>query len=456
MRFRRHLVPPCRVVPRVYAVAGKVALVLILTIAQADADDFNVVPSLGVRSEYNDNIFYSDNKTGDLRTSIIPGLELKERTERLDSSLLANLKGIKSLKNSQFDAVDYRFDGRMSYLYTPRLTVSANAVYDRDSNPGQDVNQIAIVTNLVRRYQQKYFLQNEYALSPMTSATVAYSYMQYDYVTVPLKSSSLTTTQSGGTEPPSPPSPPQPPSPPTPPPPPPPPPLLKEVILSSSDVKIHNPSLRLTHSLDELTKGNLDAGYTRFLYRYSTVDNYTLTLGLSRAINELWKLSASVGGRFTQSDYTPVKRKYSVFPTIFSDENLASESSRGFGWVGQLALAYNSEYSTGSLSIFRDVSRGRLSANQRSGVTIDTAYRFSEDLEASFNAGYQISQANRGQFASEAVEDGHLQFRVGVRYNFTKNTSLDGGYSKAIADYSSLRVDQNYVYLNFTVKSPLF
>lgn len=455
MRFRQHLVPPCRVVPRGYAVAARVALVLILTIAQADADDFNVVPSLGVKSEYNDNIFYSDKKTGDLRTSIIPGLEIKERTERLDSSLLATLKGITSLKNSRFDAVDYSFYGRMAYLYTPRSTVSANALYGRDSNPEQEVNQVTIVTNLIRRYQQQYSLQNEYEISPLIYATLGYSYAQYDFETEQLLSSNQRGTQPGGTDPP---APPQPPSPPTPPPPPPPPqpPLLKEVILSSSDVKIHNPSLRLTHSIDELTKVSLDAGYKRFLYKYSTVDNYTLTLGLSRALNELWKLSASAGGRFTQSDYTPVKRTYLVFPMLYNDTNLSPESSRGYGWVGQLDLAYNSEYSTGVLSLFRDVSTGRLSANQRSGVTIDTAYRFTKDLEASFNALYQISQADRGQFGSEAVDDGLMKLRFGLRYNFTKDVSLNGGYSKAIFDDSSTRVDQNYFYLNFTVNCPLF
>ncbi len=228
------------------------------------------------------------------------------------------------------------------------------------------------------------------------------------------------------------------------------------MILSNPDVKILNPSLRLARSFDELTKGSLDTGYTRFLYRYSTVDDYTVTLGLSRVLNESWNLSASAGGRFTQSEFTPVKRKYSVFPIIFTDEIQARQSSRDYGWVGQLALAYNGEYTSGILSLFRDVSIGRLSANERTGVSLDTSYRFTEDLQVNFNAGYQTNQANRGQFASEAVDDRFVQLRVGVRYNFTKDISLDGGYSKAIANYTSLHVDQNYAYLNFLIKCPMF
>ena len=47
------------------------------------ADDFNFTPSLGVRGEYNDNIFYtSNNAEDDSITTIIAGLELINRTER--------------------------------------------------------------------------------------------------------------------------------------------------------------------------------------------------------------------------------------------------------------------------------------------------------------------------------------------------------------------------------------
>jgi hypothetical protein len=456
MRFRRHLAPQCRVVPRLYEVAAVVAVLLTLTTVQAGADDFNMVPSLGVKSEYNDNIYYSENKTGDLRTSIMPGLELRERTERLDTGLLAKLKGIKSLKNSRFDTVDFRFDGSLAYILSPRWTASAAAEYDRDSNPSLQVSPIAIVTNLVRRYQQQYSLQNGYAISPRTSVTVGYSYTQLNYVTAPLQS----IIQGTSPPPPSPPPPP-PPSPPPPPLPPPPPPpeqepLFREVILSSSDVKILNPSLRLAHSFDELTKGTLDIGYTRYLYKYSTVDNYTVTLGLSRALNELWKLSATAGGRFTQSEFSPVKRKFAVFPIIFTDENQARQTSQGYGWVGQLSLAYNGQYSAGLLSLFRDVSTGRLSANERTGVSLDTSYKFTEDLEASFNAEYQINQAIRGEFASETVDDSILRLRAGIRYNFTRDVSLDGGYYKTIANYNLSQVDQNYAYLNLSVKFPMF
>jgi hypothetical protein len=152
------------------------------------------------------------------------------------------------------------------------------------------------------------------------------------------------------------------------------------VILSSPDVKIHNPSLRLTHRFDEITSGSLDVGYSHFHYQYSTVENYSVTMGLSRALNELWKVSASAGERFTESKFTQVTRTYLVYPTLYFDTSQPSQSDRSFGWVGQVSLAYNGECSSGMLSLFRDVTMGRLSANERSGVSLDTAYRFTEDF----------------------------------------------------------------------------
>ena len=450
MNSEQRFAPRHRVIPWTRAVLAAVAVVLSLTAARADADDVNIVPSLGLSTEYNDNIYYASSKTRDLRVSVIPGLEFTDRTELLDAGLVSTLKGFKSLKDSRFDAIDFRFDGRMAYQLTPRLKVSATAEYDRDSNPGQEANRIAVTTNLVRRYQQQYTLQNEFEITPATSIIAGYSYIQQYYVTLPLPSAiqaggggSGGGTGGGGTGggggggggggP-----------------------LTVEQILSSADVKIHNPTLSLKHNFNERTKGSLDAGYSGFRYQFSTVDNYTVSLGLNRMLNEVWTVSASAGGRYTRSVFSPVKQTITLFPFQIKEENQPQEINSGFGWIGQLALAYNGEYASGTLSLHRDVSPGRLSADERTGITLDTSYRFTEDLSASFNAGYQLSQANRGQFASEAVDDRTLQIRVGVHYNFTRDISLDGGYSKVIADYTSLHVDQNYVYLNLLFKYPLY
>ena len=65
-------------------------VLLLLVPSGVLADDFKLIPSLAVREEYNDNIFGSVSDTvDDFITTISPGLELVERTERLDLGLSA-------------------------------------------------------------------------------------------------------------------------------------------------------------------------------------------------------------------------------------------------------------------------------------------------------------------------------------------------------------------------------
>jgi uncharacterized protein (PEP-CTERM system associated) len=65
-----------------------VALVLALSATDLWADEFKLTPSVAVRQEYNSNIFFdSSNEKDDFITRVKPGLELIERTERIDLRL---------------------------------------------------------------------------------------------------------------------------------------------------------------------------------------------------------------------------------------------------------------------------------------------------------------------------------------------------------------------------------
>ena len=64
------------------------ALVLSSLLINAKADDFEIIPSVLVREEYNDNIFFTKNdKIDDFITTLAGSLELIERTERVNANL---------------------------------------------------------------------------------------------------------------------------------------------------------------------------------------------------------------------------------------------------------------------------------------------------------------------------------------------------------------------------------
>lgn len=424
------------------------------------ADDFNIIPSIGIREEYDDNILFSEDKLRDYRTVIIPGITVQEKSERLDANMMANAKAIRYADKKQFDTVDFAFTGDLNYQYTQRNNISLNARYSRDSTASREINPIAFVMNTFRSYQQKYSIQGGHAFNEKTSALLSYSYTKYDYLTVPVQSIPLNSNQSGPEvpEPPviTPPPPPTPPTPPTPPgtdpevhPP-------ADTILADSDVVIHAPSLRLLHKFNELTQGSFDTGYSHYTYKYSRVENYVATLGLNRVLNDLWSISLSGGGRFTVSEYKSVRRTYLVYPDVYTDASLPAVTDRNWGWVGQCAINYNGLYSAGTLSFTKDITAGQSTARERTAVMLEARHRFSEELSGNIASVYSLFNSKRGEFAGEASADTVINLSAGLRYEFNRDVSLDGGYSRLMARLDKADVERNFAFINLTFRFPMF
>ncbi|MBL0716420.1 MAG: hypothetical protein JJV89_00075, partial [Desulfosarcina sp.] len=83
------------------------ALAIIFLPTETRADDFKLVPSIDVKGEYNDNIFFDDrNEVKDFITVISPALKLTNRTERLDMGLFVRLDGNAYSDNDVLNAID--------------------------------------------------------------------------------------------------------------------------------------------------------------------------------------------------------------------------------------------------------------------------------------------------------------------------------------------------------------
>jgi predicted porin len=281
----------------------------------------------------------------------------------------------------------------------------------------------------------------------------AYSYAQFDYVSAP-STSGQGSIQQPVITPPVPPGEPPPVTPPgggdgnqdTPKP--------ESQILTNGSVDIHSPTLSLVRSFDELTKGSLDAGYTHYLRRYSNINNYQATLTLNRSLNEVWSASLTGGARYTDSQFRSVQR--TIFQGVTTYTNLPPEQSKSWGWIGRCALNYNGLYSSGGLTLNRDLTTGGSSTSQRTAVNLEARHRFSEELSGSFSGGYSRFTADRGEFAGEAAADSSWQFAAGLRYDFNRDIALDGGYSKLIAKTGGQDVGKNYLFVNLTIRTPFF
>jgi opacity protein-like surface antigen len=238
------------------ASASFVFIFLVLFSGEAKGDEFKIIPSLSTKEEYNDNIFFSqDDRKKDFVTTFSPALELIDRTERLDLNLSARVNVLRYWSNRDLDSVDQFYRGRIGYSLNPKLKISAEAGYTRDSTPDREIEVTGLVLNTVKRYKQNYAAGTEYTFSEKTKANLSYSYERSDY---------------------------------------------KDP--GFADLTAHDINLGFIHDLSKYfsaTLGRMNLGYSRYQSQDTTVDYYYATIGMSRALSEKWNILIDAGGSYT-------------------------------------------------------------------------------------------------------------------------------------------------------------
>ena len=143
--------------------------------SMSGADEFKLIPSIAVREEYNDNIFYSyHDEVDDWITTVSPGLELIERTEQLDLNLSATVSPIFYADHSDWDDVDQNYGATGAYKITPLLGVNANALYDVSNRPDRDIETTGMVESVDERKRQDYGFGVDYQLTEIAAVALSF------------------------------------------------------------------------------------------------------------------------------------------------------------------------------------------------------------------------------------------------------------------------------------------
>lgn len=409
-----------------------VLFILLLPIPPAGANELKLVPSLTLKEEYNDNIFFSTSgRQSDFVSTMTPGIELSDRSERLDADILLQLNGILYARTSDLNAVDQDYHGRLGYMLSPRTNISSSARYIVDSQPEREIATTGLVIpSPVKRHQQQYSLTLQQALTEKTSAALAYSYEQDDYDNN-----------------------------------------------SFSNLRYHDASLTLSHDLDWLmraTKGSVTFDYAHYnssvnlidsLNSDSTVDNYSATVGISRAFTEVWSVQANAGGRYTVSKFhswEPVIVQ--PFPPLpFFEEFFVpvNTKSHQWGWVGQVALSYKGEKTEGSLAFNADVqpASGQTSGTtDRVGLVADMRRRITYELSGAMTVGYYQNKSTPGAIAGQAIDQDTILLTPNLRYEFSKDMYMEASYqyAKVFYNISHTNADQNTFFIRFYIQHPFF
>ena len=384
---------------------------------QAWGEDYDIIPSLMVKEEYTDNVFFSSSsRTSSFITALVPRLILAKRDERTDAALTVGIDGfIYRDTRGVVTALNQHYRGRVSYQLTPRLSGSVDAAYMINNQPDDNLEQDGAVIDAVRRDLQTYSGSVNYALSEKSTVGLAYLYDQENYSGIPTSDNSSHAASLG----------------------------------YEYDLKAFLPSAR----------GRLNFGFNTYEFSDSNTDNYTATVGMGWAFSETWDFTAGVGGRYTNSEFDEIIVVPIQEPPSLS-QSTVRRSNTGYGWVARAALSVRGgETQNGSLIFNHNVALSSSRSGASETTSVDLQYRrfFTEKLSSSVSVGYQLSDSDGEQFSSTNIDENYIRFNAGLRYEFNRNMALDTSYSfvKAIYNQTDTSAYRNSFLVSFSVRYPL-
>jgi hypothetical protein len=303
--------------------------------------------------------------------------------------------------DSNLDTFDYDVRGRAAYRFSTAFRASASAAYRKESSPDRIFETTGVVQNFQVDYRQNYTASAEYALSEKAASTLSYAYEQVDYPDRPFQ-----------------------------------------------DFTYHNADLGFAYNLSRFateTKGRLDLGFGRGVYEGLTVNNYTATVGVFRAVHELWSAQVDIGGRYTTSTFDVLGRQ---------------QESTDTGWVGDASVTYTGERTNANFTFSSDIAPayGYVGAVQRTAGVLNLRRRFLHELSGTLSAGYYWNKSQAGQYSFRTIDEQSALLRPGIRWEATRHIVLDAAYQYYWRRYELTGETsvQNYVYAGATLSYPFF
>ncbi len=352
--------------------------------AAAHADEFKLTPSMAVRQEYNSNIFFdSSNETDDFITRARPGLELLERTERIDLRLAGFVIPYVYWDNDELNAVDQDYSGRVDYKLTPLLTAGANAAVRVDHQPDRDILTTGLAYGDNRRIQQRYGGSLGWTATERTGASARYDYTREDW--------------------------------------------RNRTASDLEDYDSHAVTVGLSRELGAargVTVGLLNAGWAHYDFETSKTDYYFGTAGVKHRLTEIFNVTADAGARYTDSSFD--------VPAAATEE----KSDSSWGAIGHLAVEYAGETTRASLGASHDINAasGSQGVVQRTGLTFNGGRLLAERTRIGLYAAAFRNQSDRNEFSGEKTEEYAYSAGPSLRWEFYRDFTLEAGYTFTYLD----------------------
>lgn len=376
--------------------------VTLASLAQA-GELLTLVPAVSVKEEYNDNIHFGKQKKGSFISAVSPKVSLLQRTERLSVNITAILDVLYYSSATNLNTTDQNYWGTASYQFTPCFKAAVSAGYMRDSPTDRILETSGLVIRTPRE-QQDYSIVGKYLFNEKTGGSLTYAYQQINY------STSLLT-----------------------------------------DIYAHFFNLGIEYDLDRIlpfTKVRGEAGYNHADYSTGVVDvaradTFSLSLGASRMIHELWSVSADVGGKISEYSFYSPKRS----------------TEQRVGWTAKSAVEYRDDKTSGALRLYHNLQSltGYAVPTEQTSVTAQVNRRFTYELTGMMYAGYFLSSSDNNNKIRQTTDQRTYLVSPGVSYEFTQNLKLNFAYEYAYLDdrRNNDRVDRNRGLAIITYQFPI-
>ncbi|PID40797.1 MAG: hypothetical protein CR984_01350 [Proteobacteria bacterium] len=356
--------------------------------APACSDEFNVTPSIAVRGEYNDNVFFSVNDAeDDTITTVTAGLKMSDRTEILDWMLKAEASPFFYADHDDLGDVDQDYQGRIGYQATQRLSLNADAGFRVDNRPDRDIEETGLVADSEKRFSINGNVGMGYALSEIHRVSVSYAYGENDW---------------------------------------------HDDDSGHIDYQGHSVTLGTTYAIDRWLRESslgISVGYNQYDYDAADIKSGYGSVGLTSMLNEIFQIQVVGGVRYTETQYealTPVL----VPPGVLVLQQ-KEEKTDGWGGVGSLGLDYLGERTRCRLSLSHDLrpASGTRGPSNLTRAVFNMNHKLHRRLTVGLYSSYFINSADADEFYAQSIDEENFNIRPRVRWEFLDHFTLEAAYT---------------------------
>lgn len=381
----------------------------------AGAEERKATATVGLKQEYTDNLFFtSDNRENDFISTVSPGLELINNTERLKLGLKARLDSSYYNDNSDLNSIDQDYSGSARYALSPRANVFTSAGYIRDSRTDRDFLETGLISKAIDRDRYNYRLVGDYALTELMGIQFKYAYDSEAYASD-----------------------------------------------EYSDYQSHDLSCTLTRDLSSLyasTIGRITGGTTFYSDDNSDVTNYYGTIGAEHSLSELYSVFADVGFRYTDSRFDSFRLVPSNIPFLFFVVPYKAQAN-GAGLTGRAGLNYTGELHSTNLTFSHAVTQagGYDGTVERTALQGTVSRRLTETSRVSLSAGYALNKSTEDEQFVDSVDEDSFWLSPRLTYTLTERIVLEASYNYAFV-HDKLEdedTERNLVFLRLGYSYPV-